>query len=485
MRGGLLAAAGLAALLAGGAEAADNLRGALVQTYKTNPTLNAERANVRSIDESVAGARAQGRPQLSATAGVNRDLTRTGGGAGRNLSAELNLSYPLFNGGRVRNSVRAADERVNAGRATLRGTESQIFTEAVGAYMDVIRDRSIVTLNQNQVKVLETNLLATKDQFEVGNLTRTDVAQSEARLALSRSTLAAASGRLRGSEENYRRVVGSMPGDLDPPDPLPPLPATQDQAVDTALANNPDLAAINAQARAAGFDVSVARAGRLPTLSAIGSGTYANYLGTAAQQFGSPLAPNSTTATGIGVQASVPLYQGGLAGARVRQAQENQNQVLEQGVAVERGIVANALAAFASYRAAQEAITSNQVAVSADTLALEGTRAEQSVGTRTILDVLNAEQELLNAQVALVTARHDEYVAGFTLLAAMGEAESRALNLDGGALYDPVIHYRKVAHGASDWSDDRAPAAVSTRTIPGSAPMAGPPVPAPTGANNP
>ena len=150
-----------------------------------------------------------------------------------------------------------------------------------------------------------------------------------------------------------------------------------------------------------------------------------------------------------------------------------------------RALVANALAAFASYRAAQEAIISNQVAVSADTLALEGTRAEQSVGTRTILDVLNAEQELLNAQVALVTARHDEYVAGFTLLAAMGEAESRALNLDGGALYDPVVHYRKVAHRASDWSDDRPPAAVSTRTVPGSAPVAGPPVPAPTGPNNP
>jgi outer membrane protein len=330
--------------------------------------------------------------------------------------------------------------------------------------------------------VLDTNLQATKDQFEVGDLTRTDVAQSEARLALARSNLAAAQGRLRGSEENYRRVIGSMPGDLDPPDPLPPLPGTADQAADTAIANNPDLVSINAQARAAGFDVNAARAGRLPTLSAIGSGTYANYLGTAAAQFGSPFAPNTIASTGVGLQATLPLYQGGGAGARIRQAQANQSQVLEQGIAVERTVVANSLAAFASYRAAQEAITSNEVAVSADTLALEGTRAEQSVGTRTILDVLNAEQELLNAQVALVTARHDEYVAGFTLLAAMGKAESSDLNLDGGVLYDPVVHYRRVSRRAWDWSDDPAPQPVSTRTVQApdaSGPVAGPPVPPP------
>ena len=485
MRGGLLAAVGLGALLTGGPAAADSLRGALLETYKTNPTLNGERANVRALDESVAIARAQGRPQLGGTVGVNRNLTRTGGGNGRNLSADVSLSYPLFNGGRVRNTVHAADERVAAGRATLRATEGGIFTEAVGAYMDVIRDRSIVTLNRNQVKVLETNLQATRDQFEVGDLTRTDVAQSEARLALARSTLAGAEGRLRGSEENYRRVIGSMPGELDPPDPLPPLPTTADQAVDTALANNSDLVAIAAQARAAGFDVSVARAGRLPTVSAIGSGTYANYLGSAAQQFGSPFAPNSVTSTGVGVQASIPFYQGGLTGARVRQAQASQSQVLEQGVAVERSVVANALADFASYAAAKEAIQSNEVAVSANTLALEGTRAEQTVGTRNVLDVLNAEQELLNSQVALVTARRDEYVAGFALLNAMGKAEATDLNLDGGALYDPVVNYRRVAHRMSDWSDDPAPRAVSTRTAPAStpSPVAGPPVPPP--ANNP
>jgi len=462
-----MAAVGAGALLTGAvANAAETLTEALVKTYGGNPTIMAQRAQLRSLDEGVAVARAAGRPQLSGTAGVNQDLTQTGGGTGRNVSASVNVSYPLFNGGRVRNSIRAADERVLAGRANLKATEGDVFTEAVGAYMDVIRDRSIVTLNQNQVRVLETNLQATKDRFEVGDLTRTDVAQSEARLALARSTLATAEGRLTGSEENYRRVIGELPDELAPPPPLPPLPTTADEAVEIALANNSDLVAIAAQIRAAGRDVRVARAQRLPEVNALGSGDAINYLGTAGRQF-APGAPNNVVQTGVGVQARIPIYQGGLVGARVRQAQAFQSQLLEQGVEIERAVVANTRAAFSSYQAAVEAIESNQVAVNANTLALEGTRAEQTVGTRNVLDVLNAEQELLNSQVALVTARRDAYVAGFALLNAMGKAEAEDLNLDGGALYDPLVHYNRTRGRASDWSDDPTPVPASTRTVTG------------------
>ncbi|HEX4736416.1 MAG TPA: TolC family outer membrane protein [Allosphingosinicella sp.] len=477
MRGGLLNAAGVVALLACGAAAsAETLRGALVETYKTNPTLNAERANVRTIDEGVAIARAQGRPQLSGNVGLNQNVLSTNTTGGRTLSAGIDVSYTLFNGGRVRNSVRAANERVLAGRATLLATEGDVFTQAVGAYMDVIRDRTIVTLNENEVKVLETNLQATRDRFEVGDLTRTDVAQSEARLALARSNLATAQGRLHGSEETYRQVIGNLPGDLDPPDPLPPLPTNPDQAVDIALDRNPDLAAISAQARAAGLDVSVARAARLPAISAVSSANHFDFLGTANQQFGAPAGvnlPQTQSTAAIGLTARIPIYQGGLVGAQVRQAQSVQSQLLEQGVQIERQVVANVRAAFASYVAAQQSIAANQVAVSANTLALEGARAEQSVGTRTVLDVLNAEQELLNSQVALVTARHDAYVAGFSLLNAMGEAESRNLNLDGGALYDPVANYRRVARNMNDWTQDPTPRAVSTRTAPPGTPAPG------------
>jgi outer membrane protein len=456
----------MVALLMGGTADADSLREALVQTYNSNPTIMAQRANVRSLDEGVGIARAGGRPQLSGNAGVNQNLTRTGGGNGRNLSASVDVSYPLFTGGRVQNSIRAADERVAAGRAVLRATEGDVFTDAVSVYMDVIRDRSIVTLNENQVKVLQTNLQATRDQFEVGDLTRTDVAQSEARLALAQSNLAGAQGRLKGSEEHSRRVVGKLPGELDPPPPLPALPTSPDQAVDIALQNNSGLASIAAQSRAAGYDISVARSQRLPTVSAYTNGTAANYLGTASRQFGPGAADNQVT-TNVGVSAAIPIYQGGLVGARVRQAQAFEAQLLEQGVEIERSVVAQTRAAFSSYRAALEAIESNRVAVSANTLALEGTRAEQTVGTRNVLDVLNAEQELLNSQVLLVTANRDAYVAGFQLLNAMGRAEAEDLNLDGGTLYDPVANYRRVSRRASDWSEDEAPQPVSTRTVSG------------------
>jgi len=486
MRGRLLAAVAMVALsgaafaqtgsgvapppAAAGQGPTQSLREALVKTYASNPTLMAERQQLRGTDEGVALARAQGRPQVSATAGLNQDVVTHNFQAsnGRDLSVGANISVPLFSGGRVRNGVRAANTRVEAGRADLRATEGDVFTEAVAAYMDVIRDRSIVQLNQNQVRVLDTNLQATRDRFEVGDLTRTDVAQSDARLALARSSLASAEGRLHASEENYRRVIGELPADLAPPPPLPALPASADLAENVALANNADLASIAAQARAAGYDVRVARGGRLPTISGVSSTRYSNALGTADEAAGLPTGslPNSTTSTGIGLQLSLPLYQGGAAGARVRQAQAFRAQLLEQSIGVERLVISNARAAYASYRAANEAIESNTIAVAANELALEGTRAEQTVGTRNILDVLNAEQELLNSQVLLVTARRDAYVAGFQLLNVMGMAEAEDLNLDGGPLYDPVINYNRYAGSWSDWDDGPRIAPVSTRTAP-------------------
>ncbi len=457
--------------------AADTLREALLSTYNANPTITAQRQALRSTDANVAIARAAGRPQVSATAGVNQDLTQTGGGNGRNLSAGIDVSYPLFNGGSVKNNVRAAETRVDAGRYTLRAVEGDTFVDAVTAYMDVIRDRAIVALNENNVDVLGTNLRATSDRFKIGDLTRTDVAQSQARLDLGRSQLVTAQGRLTGSEENYRRVIGHEPGNLSPPPPLPPLPATADEAVQVALVSNPDLVAITRRARAAGYDIRIARAGRLPTISAVGSGRYTNYLGTAEDQFG-PFAPNTQTSTGVGVQARIPLYQGGLPAARIRQAQAIEGQILEQAVGTERAVVATTRSSFATYQAAQRAISANQSAVDANTLALQGAQAERTVGTRTVLDVLNAEQELLNSQVLLVTARHDTYVAGFQLLNAMGQAQADTLGLDGGPLYDPLGNYRRVAGNKNDWANDRDPVAVATRTVRATEmPVSGPPTP--------
>ncbi|HKP33166.1 MAG TPA: TolC family outer membrane protein [Sphingomicrobium sp.] len=465
----------VAALMAGTASA-DTLREALVSAYQTNPTLTAQRETLRGTDANVAIARAAGRPQVNGTVGLNRNLTRSGviaqtQGNSHNisLSGGVDLTYPLFNGGAVKNSVRAAETRVEAGRATLRAVEGDVFTQAVAAYMDVIRDRAIVELNENNVKVLGTNLEATQDRFEIGDLTRTDVAQSEARLSLGRSQLATARGRLIGSEATYRQIIGHAPGVLAPPPPLPPLPKTADEAVQIALANNPDLVSISRQAIASGYDVNVARAGRLPTLGAVASGDYLNQL------TGSTNGLNRAgTATSVGLSANIPIFQGGLPAARIRQAQAAQGAVLEQVVGTERAVVQAARAAFANYDAAQRAIQANTVAVQANQLALEGNRAEQSVGTRTIIEVLNAEQELLNSQVLLVTAKRDAYVAGFQLLNAMGAAEARDLGLDGGPLYDPLGNYRRVARNWNDWASDPRHPTISTRTV---SPQEMPPAP--------
>jgi outer membrane protein len=467
----------VAALMAGTASA-DTLRDALVSSYNSNPTLTAQRETLRATDATVAIARAAGRPLVTGTLGINRDLSRSGiletGGHGPTLSAGMDVSYPLFNGGAVKNNVRAAKTRVEAGRATLRAVEGDVFTQAVTAYMDVIRDRAIVELNANNVRVLTTNLEATRDRFQIGDLTRTDVAQSEARLQLGRSRLAEAQGRLTASEATYRQVIGHPPGQLAPPPPLPPLPTTPEEAVRIALANNPDLIAISSQAIAAGYDVRVARASRLPTLSAVGRGTYVNELG-------GTIGPNNVSSTGsqttIGLSSNIPIFQGGLPAARIREAQALEGQVTEQVIGTERAVVQAARAAFATYDAAQKAIQSNTVAVQANELALEGARAEQSVGTRTVLDVLNAEQELLNSQVELVSAKRDAYVAGFQLLNAMGQAEAQDLGLDGGPLYDPLGNYRRVAGNWSDWAGEPRHTPVATRTV---SPQELPPNPAVT-----
>ncbi len=464
MRGGRRLAA--AALLGAAAmpAPATTLREALIATYAGNPTLTAERAGLRATDETVGIARASGRPQASANASVAENYEKLDGfrASGRQLTTGGNLALPIYQGGRVRNATRAAEARVDAGRADLRATEGDVFTDAVGAYMDVMRDVSIVELNRNNVKVLETNLQATRDRFQVGDVTRTDVAQSQARLSGAQSQLSSAESQLTGSDENYLRIIGAVPARLDPPPPLPALPDTADRAAAAALENNPQLLSIAAQVKAARYDVGQARGARLPTLSAFGNGGYNKALGREQQALG--LYDNQLSGSG-GLQLSIPLYQGGLVGAEVRRAQALQAQAMEQGVAVERQVIANARATFAAYQASLDVVRSSEQAVSANTLALEGVRAENGVGTRTVLDVLNAEQELLNSQVTLVSARRDAYVAGFALLNAMGRAEMRDLGLDGGPLYDPTVNYRRVSRRISDFGDDPAPATQASRTL--------------------
>ena len=473
----LLAGAALAALPVAGtawtAAHAEDLRSALIAAYNTNPTLQGARASQRAVDEDVAIQKAPGRPSLTGQATHTEFVKQSGNNftaPDRNLNAQLSLSVPIYSGGAVRNGVKAAETRVEAGQADLRGTESAVFSQVVGAYMDVILNEAVVGLNRNNVEVLAVNLQATSDRFEIGDLTRTDVAQSESRLALARGDARTAEANLVEARERYIRLVGKVPGALEAPPPLPGLPASPEEAVTVAIDNNPDLAAAQERRKAAGYDVKVAGAGRLPTLSAFGQGAYNDYYGTLGGSLGGGLGgvqtfAQSETTGQVGLRASIPIFQGGGPAARRRQAQAREGAAMEQEIEVERGVIAQVRSAYSSWQAANEIIASTQSAVDAASLSLEGVRAENSVGNRTIIDILDAEQELLRARVQLVTARRNAYVAGFSLLAAMGQAEAQDLGLEGGPLYDPDVNYKRVRGKWFDWDDDRAPRPQSTRTV--------------------
>ncbi len=451
--------------------AAETLREALLKAYSTNPTITAQRAQQRATDENVPIARAAGLPSANATGDYSEFVVNAANNflaPARQGVARANVSIPLYQGGQVRNSVAAATTRVEAGRAQLRGTEADLFTNVVAAYMDVIRDEAIVGLNTQNVRVLDVNLQASRDRFQVGDLTRTDVAQSEARLALARAQLQSAEAQLISSRENYVRFVGTTPGVLDTPPTLPHLPDSPASAVTVAIENNPVLIAAARERDATRYDVGVARASRLPQVSAVGGASYTNYLNSIPPSgggLGAGSTPNANKAVQAGLSLTLPLFQGGRPAAQVRQAEALRSRAIENVTATERNVIAQARSAYAVWRSSEQVIQSSETAVNANKLSLEGVRAENSVGTRTILDILNAEQELLNSQVTLVTARRDAYVAGFALLAAMGEAEARDLGLDGGVLYDPVANYNRVRRKIWDWGGDGEPAPVATRTV--------------------
>ncbi|MEQ1542074.1 MAG: TolC family outer membrane protein [Novosphingobium sp.] len=450
--------------LVGSPAQADDLRGALTMAYNTNPTLQGARAQQRAVDEGVPIARSAALPSVSGTANHTEFLHSTGSSPlapDRRLDLSLDAGMSLYAGGAIRNSVRAARTRVEAGQADLRGVESGVFTQAVAAYMDVILNEAVVGLNRSNVDRLKVNLQATRDRFEIGDLTRTDVAQSESRLALAEGQTRGAEANLISARERYIQVIGKAPEALEPPPPLPGMPTSVDAAVQVALDSNPDLIAARERSKAAGFDTSASGADRLPKISVFAGADRGDYLGSNKV----PGQVQATTSSQVGIRATIPLFQGGLPAARRRQAQAREGATLEQEIGTEREVIAATRAAYASWQATTEIITSSQTAVDAALLSLEGVRAENTVGNRTILDILNAENELLNAQVQLVTAKRNAYVAGFSLLSAMGKAESRDLGLDGGAFYDPDTNYNRVRNAIWDWSSDPAPKAQSTRTV--------------------
>ena len=459
---------------------ADTLREALAQTYVNNPTLLAARAQQRATDETVVIQKADGLPDVRNTTTYIEFLRQSPNSftaPERNLNSGVDLNVPLYSGGAVKNGIKAAKERVKAGRADLRGTESALFSQVVAAYMDVLRNEALLDLSANQVQVLSVNVQATSDRFEIGDLTRTDVAQSQSRLSQAEADLESAAANLIGARETYIRLVGEAPDDLQPPPPLPGLPEDAGDAVATAIANNPDLIAARERVQAAGYDIEVAGSSRLPSVGLFASGNYSNFFDTLGGPIAADLIQEETTAR-AGVQVTIPLFQGGRPAALRRQAQQRALAQYEQAIAVERDVIAQVRSAWSSLLAANAIIESGEEAVAAAELSLEGVRAENSIGNRTVLDVLDAEQELLRTRVNLVTARRNAYVAGFTLLAAMGKAEARDLALEeAGPLYDPITNYERVDDKIFDWGNDPAPQPQGTRTvdIPAPSVLIGPP----------
>ncbi|WP_420478487.1 TolC family outer membrane protein [Brevundimonas sp. FT23028] len=434
---------------------ADTLQEAIALAYRTNPSLLAQRANQRALDESIVQARAGLRPTLDVT--LSGSYTRTdspvvgtppftSGGVSEtdSASATIGVGQNLWTGGRVGHAITAADAEILSGRENLRDIEQSVLALVIQAYADVIRDTEVLRIREANLGVLRRQLDESTARFEVGEITRTDVAQSEARLAQSEADLANARAQLSVSRAAYAAVVGQAPGDLAPMPTLPGVPSDFDAALDEALLDNPGIRAAAYSLQAAEANVAAAKAEFLPSLRAT-----ASYGGSSEFDRLGDLGDN--TRLTAGATLSVPLFTGGLNSSRVAQALERANAA-QIGVEGERRNTLQAVSsAYAQSISARATLQAGQEAVRAATVAAEGVRQEAQVGLRTTLDVLNQELELRNAEVTLAGARRNEYVAQANLLAAMGKLEGPDLVPDI-ETYDPAANYRRVRNrGALPW----------------------------------
>ena len=442
LRAVLLASVLVPSALAYPAEAeAMSLKEALATAYATNPQIEGARANLRATDEELAKANSGWRPSVNVNGseGFQHIITDqpTHSQDDRNLvSGTATLSEPLFRGGRTVADIRRARALVRAGQAQLLNTEQSVLLDAVTAYMDVVRDMSNLDYRRNNVQVLEDQLAAGNTQLNAGAITQTDVQQTQARLAVARAGVSTAEGQLAASRARFERVIGRPAEALEPMPALPDLPATQDEAIARATAASPALLAAQENSRAADYAVDQAIGALLPQVSLSLQYQYAKnstVIGV--------LSPGVTQRDAAAfVQVTVPLYQGGAEYAAVRQAKEQRSQSLANVSDVDRQVRQNAQSAWSGFTSAQASIASNQTAVEANQSAVMGVIQEQRAGERSILDILNAQQELLSGEIGLANAQHDAAVAAFQLLAATGQLTARTLALDVKP-YDPLEHY--------------------------------------------
>ena len=417
---------------------------ALGVAYETNPQLSAAQAGVRATDENVAQANAKWRPSINATGtyGFEKyNVTGTPGWFGTHpLNAQLGVTQMIFRGGRTYAEIGQAKAQVRAARAQLLAAEQTVLLGAATAYMDVVRDTAIRDLRQQNVEVLRKQRNMTALEFKAGSLTRTDVAQSEARFATAGAELVRAEGQLAISRSNFLQAIGRPAETLEETPALPSIvPANEEDALGLALKQNPALVSAQENERAASYAVDDAIGALLPEVSVQGGYAYSQ------QSYSSSIGAGSVV-HGLGVMANinVPIYQGGAEEASIRQAKELHTQAQLNVNATDLQVRNAVSSAWNGFQAAQASIASNQATQKADEIAFMGVRKEQQVGGRTILDVLNAQQELLNAQVAVVTSQRDATVAAFQVLAAAGTLTAKSLALKV-KLYDPLAHYESDA----------------------------------------
>jgi outer membrane protein len=423
---------------------AETLREALATAYVNNPVLEAERASVRAEDENVSQALSGYRPTVSGSATIAKSRSRNffdEAGGKQTLTpvtAIVAAEQPVFRSFRTYNAVKESKTRVQAARSDLTSTEQDVMLNTVSAYMDVLRDQAVLELRRNNVQVLDRQLGASRDRFEVGEITRTDVAQSEARKSGAISSRSAAEADLTASRSAYERIVGNAPGTLSQPEPMGALPESEPRAIEIALAENPNLIAARLEEEAARQAISTAKSELGPEFGIVAQYEYQE------DQF---VRGFSAGTTSIMARATVPIYAAGVTSSRIRQAKQVNAQARMQTIETERLIRERVANAWERLRAARAIIESSNAQVDANKIALEGVRQEQEVGSRTTLDVLDAEQELLDAEVNLVRAQREEYVAQFQLLSAMGRATAEALNLPV-ERYDPEKYYN---HATGSW----------------------------------
>lgn len=430
---------------------AQTLDAALAQAYVNNPSLNSQRAGTRAVDETVPQALSGYRPNVSAGASVGGEYARakaSGVATDGTLlprSVNLTVSQTIFNGFLTASTTQKAESSVKGSRESLRNTEQTVLLNGVTAYMNVLQGIALLELQNQNLAALQQELRATRDRFNVGEVTRTDVAQAEAQVADANYQVANAVANLQAYKATYRQVIGVEPGKLSPPRSIEfMLPSTLDKAVALGLSQHPAIQSSKFAVDAAMFQVKMSESGLAPVVSLQGQ---------VAQAYDQSNSVDSATTASVALNLTVPIYQGGAEYSAIRQSKELLSQARIE-VDVNRDVVrANAVQYWGALEAAKAQIQSAQASVAANTLALEGVREEWRVGQRTTTDVLNAQTDLTNAKSALVTAQRDRVVAAYSLISTMGKLDAVSLSLKV-PVYDPRVHYGQVRDA---WAGARTP----------------------------